>query len=311
MCHRKRRTERGFTLVEVLVVIAIIAILIAMLLPAVQKVREAASRMECSSNLKQLALGTHGFHDIFHRMPYNQFLPDYGKGPDSLAWSWLARVLPFLEQQNLYNDGGIPQKTLRSSGVAQSQIAIFFCPSDIALLRGTTLTAGNLTGFPVGLTNYKGVSGSNWGDDLEGDAGPNFNTDWRHRGANGSFDGLSNGDGIFFRTDYRQLLRIFDIMDGTSNTFMIGEDLHSFDQHCGGWAYPNYVNSTCAIPLNYADPGRTYTNWPNRYSFHSKHTNGANFCFADGSVRFVSDSINLATYRALATIRGGEVVSLD
>ena len=96
-----------------------------------------------------------------------------------------------------------------------------------------------------------------------------------------------------------------------SNTFMIGEDRHMFDQHCGGWAMPNYVNATCAIPLNYPDPGRNYTNWPNRYSFHSQHTGGANFCLADGSVRFVQDGIALATYRALATIRGGETVSLD
>jgi prepilin-type processing-associated H-X9-DG protein len=90
---------------------------------------------------------------------------------------------------------------------------------------------------------------------------------------------------------------------------MIGESLHSIDLHCGGWAYPNYVNATCAIPLNYPDAGSTSSNWPNRYSFHSKHGGGANFCFADGAVRYLSDTINATTYQALATIRGGEVVN--
>ena len=87
---------------------------------------------------------------------------------------------------------------------------------------------------------------------------------------------------------------------------MIGESMHSFDQHCGGWAYPNYVNGTCAIPLNYADPGNGYNNWPNRYSFQSKHDTGANFCFADGAVRYVTNGVNQQTYRGLATIRGDE-----
>ena len=92
---------------------------------------------------------------------------------------------------------------------------------------------------------------------------------------------------------------------------MIGEDLHSYDIHCGGWAYPNYVASTCAIPLNYQDTaGSNYNDWPNRYSFHSKHDGGANFCFADGTVRFIFDNINLQTYYDLATIRGGETVTL-
>ncbi|HEV3023888.1 MAG TPA: DUF1559 domain-containing protein, partial [Pirellulales bacterium] len=151
--------------------------------------------------------------------------------------------------------------------------------------------------------------GSNWGENT----GSTFTTSFPvtdpdpHRGQ----DGLDNGNGIFYRTDGNRKLTFVGISDGVSNTFMIGEDRHSFDQHCGGWAYANYVNATCAIPLNYADPGSDYTDWPNRYSFHSLHGDGANFCLADGSVRFVRDSIDIDTYRALSTIHGGEPVQAE
>ena len=103
-------------------------------------------------------------------------------------------------------------------------------------------------------------------------------------------------------------MNLLGITDGTSNTLMIGESSHSFDVHTGGWAFPNYVHGTCAIPLNYKDPGGTRSRWQNRYSFYSYHPQGGNFAKADGSVTFISESINLATYRALATIRGGEVI---
>src|SRR5262245_5441486 len=199
--------RRGFTLVELLVVLAIIGVLIGLLLPAVQQVRAAAQRAQCTSNLRQLALAVHHFHDTENRFPYNQFLGPYGGGWDSQAWSWLARLLPYVEQGNLAREGGIPHKTLRQSGVADRQVALFLCPSDAKSSAGPRLDAGNLYGLPVGQTNYKGVSGANWGDDLLGD-GPGVDTDWRNPGANGSFDGHSQGDGIFYRMDYRRKLRL-------------------------------------------------------------------------------------------------------
>ncbi len=305
-----RNGRPGFTLIELLVVIAIIGILIGLLLPAVQKVRASANRVECSNNLKQLALATHQFHNAFQRIPYNQYLPDYGTGADSQAWSWLARILPFVEQDNVYRQGNIPESTLRFSGVIDSAIAVFFCPGDASWVTGTTLVAGNLDGIAVGLTNYKGVSGSNWGDDLEGSGGPNFNTDWRHRGVNGSYDGQSNGDGIFFRTDYRRALRLLDIMDGTSNTFMIGEDLPAMDLW-SSWPYSNNSYSTCAIPPNVQRPGGgAYPpqNWENVLSFRSRHPGGVQFAMADGSVHFINDGIAMPVYWALATIQGNEPV---
>ncbi len=307
----RHKATAGFTLVELLVVIAIIGILIALLVPAVQRVREAASRMSCANNLKQLALATHSFHDRHKRLPYGQFQGSYGAGPDSRAWSWLAQILPEIEQENLTRLGGIPQKTLQASGIADRQILLFLCPSDSFSSLGPRTDAGDLYGFPVGQTNYKGVSGANWGDDLEG-IGPDFATDWRHPGTNGSFDGLSQGDGIFYRVDYRRKLRLVHVTDGTSNTFMIGEDLPGVHEWCS-WPYANNAYGTCAIPLNVKRTGGgnyAPSDWQNTWSFRSQHPGGVNFAFADTSVHFISDAISLPIYRALATSRGGEKVTL-
>ncbi|MCI0381157.1 MAG: DUF1559 domain-containing protein [Gemmataceae bacterium] len=305
------RKRRAFTLIELLVVIAIIGILIGLLLPAVQKLREAASRAQCANNAKQLALAVHSYHDTEKRFPPNQFGPPHGTwlgGPDGQAWSWLARLLPHIEQNNLYRQGGIPLKTLLASGIMDRQISLFLCPSDGHSNSGPRLDAGNLAGYPTGQTNYKGVAGANWGDDLDGD-GPNIPTDWRNKGANGSFDGHAQGDGIFYRRDFLRRLRLTHIKDGTSNTFMIGEDLPLRTWWCS-WPYANNAIGTCAIPPNVkkAD-GKDYAtwNWQNNESFRSLHPGGLHFAFADGSVRFISDAIALTTYRATATIQGGEV----
>jgi len=195
--------------------------------------------------------------------------------------------------------------------VMADQIGLFLCPSDDSSWSGPRSDAGNLIGFPVGQTNYKGVAGANWGDDLLG-IGPNISTDWRNPGTNGSFDGHSRGDGIFYRMDYLRLLRLTQITDGTSNTFMIGEDIPALDLYCS-WPYSNNANGTCAIPPNVRGPnGQPYppANWENAESFRSRHPGGVQFALADGGVRFISDGISLPTYRALATIRGGEAAAV-
>ena len=266
-------------------------------------------RTQCAHHLRQLALAVHLHHDAHGRFPYNQFDGDYGKGMNSQAWSWLARLLPFIEQDALHKQGAIPDSTLAKSGVADRAVALFLCPADDNEW-GPRLDAGNLVGFAVGLTNYKGVGGANWGDDLEG-VGPYFATDWRHAGTNGSFDGHANGDGIFYRMDYRRSLRLTGIADGTSQTFMIGEDIPRLNEWCS-WPYANNANGTCAIPPNVQAPGGgvyPFGEWQNNESFRSRHPGGLQFAFADGSVRFISDTIDLAVYRALATINGGEAVA--
>lgn len=303
--------RRAFTLVEMLVVIAIIGVLIALLVPAVQKVREASARAACINNLKQIALAVNAYHTRERRLPFNTFDGEYGDGPNSRAWSWLARLLPDLDQKSLFLQGGIDKKNFVDSQVAGASIPVLLCPSDPSSI-GPRLDAANLPGIPIGQTNYKGVSGSNWGDDQIGMNGSNFTTDWRNPGTNGSFDGHSFGDGIFYRLDYLRRLRMTQITDGTSNTFMIGEDVPEKTTFCS-WPYSNNATGTCAIPPNVrkAD-GTEYEkgNWENNESFRSRHIAGLHFAMADGSVHFISNSIGLNIYRALGTIQGGERASL-
>jgi prepilin-type N-terminal cleavage/methylation domain-containing protein/prepilin-type processing-associated H-X9-DG protein len=305
------RSRPAFTLIELLVVIAIIAILIALLVPAVQRVRAAALRTACSNNLHQLGVGVHGYYGDFKRIPPNAKAISYSWGGDSVrpgsdTWTWIARILPYIEQGPLAMQYNIPLGTL---GNAQAGLAtvieVLICPADGSETANPATDWANISGISMGLTNYKGCSGSNWGVN----SGSAFATAFpvNDRGQ----DGLDAGNGMFYRTDGNRPLTFAGITDGTSTTFMIGESMHSYDQHCGGWAYPNYVNATCAIPLNYVDTGNTYTNWPNRYSFHSMHDGGANFCFVDGNVRFITNGISIATYRALATIKGNETISGD
>src|SRR5262249_23672263 len=130
---------------------------------------------------------------------------------------------------------------------------------------------------------------------------------FRNPGTNGSSDGLHNGDGIFFRTDFNFKIKVTDITDGTSNQFLIGEDIPDLNRWCS-WAHANHANGTCAIPPNFSNYSeRNPWDWGNSYSFRSRHPGGLQFALADGSVRFVRDTIPLLTYRAMCTIRGGEV----
>jgi prepilin-type processing-associated H-X9-DG protein len=159
-------------------------------------------------------------------------------------------------------------------------------------------------GVPVGQTNYKGVSGANWGADGSQKLA-DIGTLWPNPGTNGSADGLNNGDGILWRCDISAHLNPAKVTDGMSHTFLVGEDVPGKDTWCS-WPYANNAYSTCAIPPNFtfSDPNW----WPNTQSFRSSHPGGVNFAFGDGSVQFVRDTIALDTYRALATRAGGETV---
>ena len=125
------------------------------------------------------------------------------------------------------------------------------------------------------------------------------------QGKNGSSEGLENGDGILWRSDYLRPMRQRDITDGLSHTFLIGEDLPEKNVWCS-WPYANNSHGTCAIPPNYTNDTPIW--WPNTHSFRSAHPAGLGFALADGSVHFISEEIAIETYRALATRAGGETV---
>jgi len=308
----------AFTLIELLVVIAIIAILIGLLLPAVQKVREAASRMSCSNNLKQLGLAVHSYHDANGRIPYDmspesQQSATWGMGGTN--WSWLALVLPYVEQENLSKQANIPTNTLSASATyISAQIKTFLCPSDNAA-QGPRSNAADLSGN-IGQTNYKGVSGCNW---QWGESRWNPGI----QGSASSQNGLQFGNGMFYRGDGIKKVRLTDVTDGLTNTFMVGEDIPERSAWCS-WPYSNNAVGTCAIYPNSKNPSNnlpyssslnsptvSVTDWTNTYSFRSRHTGGLMFAMGDGSGRFVSDSVNIVAYRAASSMATGEVNSLN
>ena len=280
------KTQRwsGWSVTEILVVLAIMGLVLALGIPAVMAVRERARATMCRSQLKQLALGCELYHGIHRRFPPGQMFGRHGVGPDSTSWSWLARILPHIDQAALYRRGDVPSSSLRSSGIAANQIPLFLCPSDADRSPGPRRDAGNMWehDFAVGQTNYKGVSGANWGADTSQGLGPaDTGAVWVNVGTNGSYDGLSNGDGLMFRTDYRARRRHADVVDGLSQTLMIGEALPSVDGYCS-WPYANNAYSTCAIPPNCEPPSDPH-DWAQAQSFRSTHPGGLFFAFADGA----------------------------
>lgn len=303
------RCRRAFSLVEVLVVIGIIGLLVAVLLPAVNAARESARRVGCQNNIRQISLACISFHDQNRHFPVGRFYgpKDHESGPNAKSWSWMADILPLVEMNDLYHRGGIPKKTHRASGVASAKIELFLCPSMPSSYNESRSGRAGMKDLVVGMTNYHAVSGSNWGADGSQNQG-DVDTDWRNKGANGSFDGLGNGDGMMYRSDYRKPRRLKHVRDGSSHTFLIGEVDPKINRRVS-WPYANNAYSTCAIPLNLIvkDDGRhDPDDWENINGFRSTHFGGGYFAFVDGSVRFVNDSIDLDLYRALATVAGRE-----
>jgi len=311
-----RRSHRAFTLVELLVVIAIIGILIALLLPAVQKVREAAARIQCTNNLKQIGLALHGYHDINGTLPkgtVNGATPFTG-----IRDGWPAYLLNYLEQDNVskkYTLGIGPFGTSNSAtptSATNSLLAIFLCPSDNGL-RQAQLPWGF---FSFG--NYSPFFGIR-------DLGTAFTTTGGQRSA------MSVNFGA----------RIAVITDGTSNTMVFGEYLRSSgkapnpgeidqrgmiwqsDEPGGGAIFakfgPNttsndvfYPNWWCVnLPAQNLPCVRGSTNGiDHTVAARSRHPGGVNVLLCDGSARFVSDSVALATvWQPLVTIGGGESIS--
>jgi len=303
--------RRGFTLIELLVVIAIIAVLIGLLLPAVQKVREAASRMSCQNNLKQLGLAMHGYHDIYARLPPGN---GYGPGAASKQRSWTVLLLPYLEQDARYKQIDLTKSqldnTANASGVSnlsviQKNLKAVLCPSDGASANPATRT-DNASGVgPIGLTNYAGSVGDHRNGTGTGYQFPNGQ--WYDYG-NSAVDAGSTRGVI---TRYGYAASFAEVTDGLSNTFLLGEVIPSY---CVWEDWGQQSFATTAYPVNYGNKdfqsGALSASDPQHcITFRSFHTGGAQFLFGDGSVHFVTDGIDYNTYRALASRAGGEVLA--
>jgi prepilin-type N-terminal cleavage/methylation domain-containing protein/prepilin-type processing-associated H-X9-DG protein len=323
------RTRPGFTLLELLVVIGIIGVLLALMLPAVQKVREAASRMACQNNLKQIALAAHNYHDTYQKFPTGGRLPVYvGDRPTGGTNLWVE-LLPHFQQDNLYNKWDYCDNRNNVAGgrnATQAQvIKLLICPSDP---------------LPADVVEHSAARSPSWSWGFYGMSsyGGNAGTQSLPAGDPPAFPEISR-DGIFW---IDSCVRLGDIQDGTINTFLFGERYHrdpEYDRRepivfpgiapitqVGKWGFiagPRFIAGPQGImgnvtlhssaPINYPTPtgGDSLAIVNRTCAFGSGHVHGANFAFADGSVHFVSESIALPTLRALSTRDRGEVVSGD
>jgi prepilin-type N-terminal cleavage/methylation domain-containing protein/prepilin-type processing-associated H-X9-DG protein len=299
----------GITMVELLVCIAVISILAAITVPAVQYAREAARRSSCQNNMHQMILAVHQHHDATHTLPISVSPFNEGVQPSNnrSGCGWIVRVLPFLEQQALYDrfashfsgnfltGGGLKSPDLQAT--MATQLPMLQCPSDESV-RELSIQQWQWENTPVALTSYKGVLGDS---QLGG-------TRSMHVGRMPDCLTVGNCTGVFHRLTYQHPLRLEDVKDGTSNTLAIGEDIPEHNCHSTAF-YANGDYASTHAPLNYFPPTPRCRDWWDVMSFRSYHSGGANFATAGGHVEFVSQSIDLKVYQALSTRNGGETVS--
>ena len=327
MCHRHPRP--GFTLVELLVVIAIIGTLVGLLLPAVQSAREAARRSSCSNNFKQIGLALHGFHEANSRLPpafattetpgnVNWRSLPQTPGFFEPGWSFFVFILPFVEEDSLFKQLNLSLPIMAPANAAARResalVSLYVCPSDTAPKLvdvrdfGPSSSAVALSGDGTVITQAPVSS---------------------YAGLIGTSDHENNGafDGVFFRNSR---IRLSQITDGTTKTLCIGERMSRMAEatwlgsitdsevvHADGWwqrlGYPtrshNYRPANCQTTCHIRSSAPNLsTNSPS--GFFSPHANGCNFLNADTSVRLITDDVDLATFRALATRAGGEAVAV-
>ncbi len=312
MRRLKCRNRHGFTLVELLVVIAIIAILIALLLPAVQAAREAARRVQCSNHFKQIGIALHNYHAAQNKFPLGELYVHTQWNPHGLeqyyAKGWGVRILPYIEQLQLSHDfsnengiWGIYGPNLIDLGL--NRIQIFQCPSDQQdeLIHvgsnANTYTNISIPGSNVGIAFYKT------------NAGGVIDTVTRWKPGSGLYQCHNvNGNGMLLNI---VPIRIRDVFDGTSNTLMVGEVTGGEAGSNEGlqWVHWNIFSTANGINGLGTIPGvGAYKNIA-ELSFSSHHPGGCHFQMADGSVHFMSENIDQMVLSAATTRAGGEAFS--
>ncbi len=308
--------RRGFTLIELLVVIAIIGVLIALLLPAVQKVREAANRLQCKNNLKQIGIAMHSYHDRMKSFPIGYFSNLNGPaGRDSSGnctyneigpgWGWAAYLLDDLEQSNLKRQIRFDLKISDPLNASSREIGlpVFVCPSEIESGPIAVVDANGNPICDVGRSSYVAMNG-----------------------VLGVTSDAFDNNGVFLRN---RRVRMADITDGLSNTLLVGERASNMSR--ASWTgavtggvvpaqrYPDpadqLANAEAAAALVLSHGSRDHI--PNDQlvfdadAVSSYHTAGVNFLFGDGSVHNISNAIDGSVYEGLLTRAGGEPVSGD
>ncbi|TWT34443.1 DUF1559 domain-containing protein [Blastopirellula retiformator] len=280
-----RQSRRAFTLVELLVVIAIIGVLIALLLPAVQQAREAARRMKCTNNLKQIGLALHNYHDTYGRLPASYYRdPDYY----NRGWGWSVMILPQLEQSNLYDALEVSTMPIPRDPDERTQtpLTAFRCASD----TGPDL---NPDRNDQGMSNYVSIQGAD-------SAG----------GYRSSSADLGDYGGFMFQLS---ALKFRDATDGLSNSMMVGERAYVDKAPERPWLGAQWVGVTYGA--GYAGTMRCL--WGNddyringeaTWAISSNHPGGAQFLLGDGSARFIGETINGDTLIRLAQRNDGEVI---
>ena len=319
-----RAGSRGFTLIDLLVVIAIIAILMSLLLPAVQQARESARRTQCRNNLKQLALATHNYHDAQKCFPPGQIRIQVSAMPRFRGWSLFVQLLPYIEHTQLYNTWDFQDPLANETGKRTAYVLQeVLCPSDV--IQQNPIIKPN--GSRYALSSYGGNGGTqshppaaNTGDGMFAAAGP----------ASPSYP----------------LVRFGHVTDGTSKTLLFGERYH-VDQNydtfysaayaqnpMGGWGYwapsggqfglsdvtmSSFARINYTMPFTFATKPGSITNSATFEAspeatmringFGSGHPGGAQFALADGSVHFINQNIDPAILTGLSTREGGEVAN--
>ena len=340
----RNRSKAGFTLVELLVVIAIIGILVALLLPAVQAAREAARKMSCGNNLKQLGVAMHTYHETHKRRPPAGMFFWTRQSRNGHTWynssrgSQLVKLLPFMEQDTVYqkldfDEAGTnqatrfeeqafgpngtagnprpPQKWLRSEVIES-----FLCPSaalDPYITGTNTMSDRAISCYAPSIGAQAMGSRGGWCNDYPGNV---FGTGAPGHGNDARGYRLS---GVFGRGHWAAKFR--DISDGTAQVIAMGEILpHKMDHGRNGWMHFNSLWTSTTGPINYpirgigdlghAGPGNCghWQNWQTSQAFKSAHKGGAQFVFADGSVHLIGETIDYMTYQRLGDRRDGQPI---
>ncbi len=309
--HRASHARHGFTLVELLVVIAIIAILIALLLPAVQAAREAARRIQCMNHFKQVGIAMHGYHTAIGKFPRGddhyenngvacpELPTSYVGKPGHNRLTWSVYLLPYLEQGNLLDlpnaaDWDTGQDFVITAEGARGLVPVYCCPSDP---QGCELIDIGSGGVP----------------DLFG--GPTPQEDFRMTNVAGVADSEDylcfyashrilryDGNGILFNA---YGVKITDIFDGSSNTLMVGEVLGRGEGTHEALPWIMHNNRDTSNGINLHVPGIPWD--PDETGFASYHPGGCHFLYADGSVHFIDEYVDAFTLAALTTRAGSEV----